>query len=140
MSKNYKPKGYPDLIPFLAVKNMDESINFYQEAFGFKVSGDISKDENGNIIHVEMKKGEAYIMFSPEGAYGGNSKSPITSNIESGVGLYVYCEDVEALYKQAIENGAKSLTAPEDMFWGDRMCRIMDVNNYHWAFGTRLKS
>ncbi len=138
MTKQYKPSSYPDLIPCLTVKDMQKSLDFYKKAFEFEVSGEVSKDESNNLIHIEMKKGEAYIMFSPEGAYGSNSKAPITSGVESGISLYVYCEDVDSLYKQAIEHGANSLSKPEDMFWGDRVCRLIDINNYCWAFGKKL--
>ncbi len=138
MANDYKPANTPALIPYLAVQNMQKSIDFYEKAFGFKIYGEVAKDNNGNIIHLEMRHGEASIMFSPEGAFNMVAKAPITNGVESGIGLYVYCKDVDSLYAQAIKNGAKSLTAPENMFWNDRMCRLMDSNHYNWSFATKI--
>jgi uncharacterized glyoxalase superfamily protein PhnB len=134
--KHYKPSGYPDLMPYLTVKDMKASIEFYQKAFGFEIAGEISYDENKNPIHAELRRGEARFMISPEGAYGGLSKAPITSNLPAPAGFYLYCENVNDLYIQATKAGAISLNAPDDMFWGDRICRLLDINNYPWALAT----
>ena len=37
-----------------------------------------------------------------------------------GAMLYMYVEDVDAVYNKAIQAGAKSITEPADQFWGDR--------------------
>jgi PhnB protein len=140
MNKQYKLDNLPDIIPYLTVKNMKESIDFYEKAFNFKVNGEISKDEAGNAVHVEMRRLEAVIMFGPEGAHDMTSKAPITTNIESGIRLYIYCEDVDKLYEQALRNGAKSLLAPEEAYWGDRMCVLTDINHYHWTFATKIST
>jgi uncharacterized glyoxalase superfamily protein PhnB len=137
MSSSYKPDHLPHLIPYLVVKNIDESVKFYQEAFGFKLV-DMSYDENKKPLHVEMKRDGAYIMFCQEGAFGSPQKAPITQGMMMPLNLYVYCEDVDALYNQAIKNGAISRMVPEDRFWGDRMCAVADPNHYEWSFGTHL--
>ncbi len=54
-----------------------------------------------------MKKDEALIMFCPEGAYGVTKKSPKTHGIEMPINVYIYCQDTDKLYTQAISNGAK---------------------------------
>ena len=68
MSSTYKPKGMPDLIPYLTVQDTDKSVKFYEEAFDFEVI-QIGKDQNNNTIHVEMHRQIAVIMFCQEGAF-----------------------------------------------------------------------
>jgi uncharacterized glyoxalase superfamily protein PhnB len=50
--------------------------------------------------------------------------------------MYLYCNNVDALYQQAIDNGAESVVEPNDAFWGDRFCSILDPDNYEWALAS----
>ena len=52
--------------------------------------------------------------------------------------LYLYTESVDDFHKKATAAGAQSLSSPEDMFWGDRMCVVEDLDGLHWAFATHL--
>lgn len=138
--ENYKPQGIPDLFPYLVARDMKATIDFYKEAFGFElVAAKKEEDrEDGEIVHAEMKHLSSVIMFCPEESYGSNNKTPATLGVTSPLMLYIYCYDVDALYNQAISNGAKSLEAPNDAFWGDRFCKIVDLNGYEWMFATAL--
>jgi PhnB protein len=135
---NFKPKNVPQLSPYMTVVDADESINFYEKAFGF-VASEVVKDDNGKAQHVSMRKDDIIIMFCPEGSYGSTKKSPKTHGIEMPINMYVYCQDADSLYKQAISNGAKSLIEPHDSFWGDRFCSVLCIDNYEWSFATLLK-
>ena len=122
----------------MVVVDAKASIDFYEKAFGFEIDY-VSKDENNNIQHVSMKKDDAFIMFSPEGSFGDTKKSPVNQNVQMPINMYVYCKNTDALYKQAITAGAKSVVEPQDSFWGDRFCTVLDLDNYEWAFATVLK-
>jgi len=139
-SKAYKPKDTPQLFPYLIVQDGRKAIDFYEKAFGFSLKGDPQKNDQGEIAHAEMTFGdEVAIMFAPEAAcmeMGIHKKAPATLKSTSSLYLYVYCPDVDALYKQAISQGAKSTTPPMDSFWGDRMCSLIDPNGYEWSFAT----
>ena len=52
--------------------------------------------------------------------------------------LYVYVDDVDAQYGQAIAAGGVSLLPPTDMFWGDRMARFSDPDGYIWGIATKV--
>src|SRR4051794_2682185 len=106
-------KNIPTMIPYLTVKNAKESISFYEKAFGFTWLNAAEADENGDIQHVEMSYKDVLIMFAPEDAYEDlTTKTPITSGTRSPMSLYIYCDDVEAFYQQAVKAGAKSLREP----------------------------
>src|SRR6266852_6173212 len=120
-----RPAGCPWLMPYLIVKDADAALDFYQRAFGFEKRMAMPGPD-GRTKHAEVAWRDAVIMFSPEGGGGGGcmAKAPATSGIDSPVGLYVYCDDVDALYARATKAGAKSVMPPQDMFWGDRMCSL----------------
>lgn len=133
---SFKPDNTPQLSIYLTVANADKAIDFYQKAFGFTLRDKVD-DGCGN-IHVEMTRGDALIMFCPEGAYGGSKKTPYHLGISMPLNTYIYVEDTDGLYKNAINYGAVSLMEPHDSFWGDRACLLKDHDGYEWMFGTKL--
>lgn len=134
----YKPDHMPQLSPYMVVSDAKKSIDFYKKAFNFQVDH-ILKSDNGDPQHVSMVNDDAFIMFCPEGAFGTTKKSPLNQNIQMPINMYVYCKNVDELYMQAINNGAKSIMEPQDSFWGDRFCAVLDIDNYEWNFATLLK-
>lgn len=132
-----RPAGAPWMIPSLVVKDADAALDFFQRAFGFEKKM-IVPGPDGRTKHAEMVWRDASFMFSPEGAYGCPVKSPATSGASSPMGLYIYCEDVDALYARATAAGAKAMMPPQDMFWGDRMCSVSDPDGYTWTFATNI--
>jgi uncharacterized glyoxalase superfamily protein PhnB len=130
-----RPAHMPRVSPYLTVKDSDAAIAFYEKAFGF-MKRNAAPMPDGRTGHVEMTFEEAVIMFGPEYAYGGLCQAPATSGTQSPVNLYVYCPDVDALYARAVAAGARTGRAPEDSFWGDRMCQLTDPDGHSWCFAT----
>jgi uncharacterized glyoxalase superfamily protein PhnB len=135
MSSNGKPANFPWLVPYLTVKDADQSLDFYQRAFGFEKRFTMPGPD-GKTAHAEAGYKDVVVMFGPECANGGSGKAPATSGVKPAVGLYVYCDDVDALCKRAEAAGAKVERTPVDMFWGDRMCALTDPDGHMWSFAT----
>ena len=131
-----KPAEYPWIMTFLTVKDADAALAFYQKAFGFEKKMSMPGPD-GKTAHAEVKWRDGVIMFSPESPPN-PCKSPRTLGIRPPVGIYVYCDDVDALYRRAIAAGAKSDKPPETMFWGDRMCTLIDPDGHIWSFATNV--
>jgi hypothetical protein len=53
--------------------------------------------------------------------------------------MWLYVPDCDAAYNRAVQAGAKSMAAPEDMFWGDRCSGVADPFGYIWSFATHQK-
>jgi len=131
------PTGASWLSPYLMVSDVDKAAEFYKNAFTFEVKDLIPGEEEG-YCHAELNYKGQLLMCGKEGAYGSLLKSPRSSGIESPMFLYLYCENVDEFYKHALAHGAESVSAPEDMFWGDRMCRLKDPDHYVWCFATLI--
>ncbi len=135
---SFKPTNVPFLMPYLTVKKAEDALAFYQKAFGFDLHDDPIKDDSGAIVHAGVMTNGMVIMFGPEGAFGAQTKAPVTLGTVPSSNLYIYCNDVDAQYQRAIAAGAKSISEPEDTFWQDRVCRVEDPDGYHWMFATFL--
>jgi uncharacterized glyoxalase superfamily protein PhnB len=133
--QHFLPAGASCVSPYITVLDVDKSVNFYKKAFNFQVK-ELAPGEDGTTWHAELLYKDQLIMLGKQGAYNATSESPLASGIESPISLYLYCEDVDAFYERAMKEGAQSVDAPENMFWGDRMCRLKDLDNYIWCFAT----
>lgn len=134
-----RPAHVPWLTPYLTVRDARASAAFYQQAFGFVVKDQVHDD--GVVMHVEMTyHGELIVMFAPEGAFGSTAKTPRSAGIEAPQAFYVYCDDVDALYGQAVATGARGVIAPQDQFWGDRFCQLEDIDGYRWGFAKPISA
>ena len=125
----------PWITPYLTVRDVAKALDFYEAAFGFERQA-VNEGPDGTIMHARITWQDGSLMMGPEGAYGGTSKAPVTSGVESAISIYVYCSDVDALAQQAEANGATLGFPPTDMFWGDRCCNLVDAEGYPWCFAT----
>ena len=131
-----KPSNMPWLTPCLTVKDVDAAVAFYQEAFGFEKRFAMPGPD-GRTFHAEVAWHDSVIMLGPECAEH-SCKSPATTGVRPSNSLYVYCDDVDALFKRATAAGAKVESPPTDMFWGDRNCTLIDPDGYFWGFATNV--
>lgn len=131
------PEGASWVSPYIIVFDVDQTADFYEKAFDMQKIH-LVPGEDGSTWHAEMRYKNQLIMLGKATAYGGKTKPPRLSGVESPINLYLYCEDVDDLFDNAVSHGAKALAEPENMFWGDRMCRLEDPEGYVWCFATYL--
>lgn len=136
MSAKPIPEGYRSVTAYLSIKGATEAIEFYKKAFDavelFRLPA-----PGGEIGHAEILVGDSRIMMSDSCA-----ESPIPSPYELGgssVGLYLYVEDVDAVFSRAINAGASVVKAVEDQFYGDRMGTLKDPFGHIWFLSTHLE-
>ena len=121
------------ITPYLTVKDINKSIDFYKNAFGFILSGEPWKDEEGNIVHAVMSYQEGIIFLRPESSQS-KSKAPISLDIESSTWFCVNCDfNVDELFKQAVAAGVRVIYEPKDMPWA-RLFKVLDIDGYSWSF------
>lgn len=139
MLKDPRPENTPWAMPYLTVSDCAASLAFYKAAFGWEPNGD-PMEMDGQIMHAEMNVGgdNARVMFGPEGAFGSAKKTPKNGGFESPIAMFIYVDDVDQFYKDAVANGAESVAEPETMFWGDRTAVLRDGDGFNWTFATNI--
>ncbi len=132
------PEGYHSVTPYITVKNAEKAIEFYKKAFGAKEIGRLKSPE-GKIGHSELQIGSSRILLSDEMPdMGGKS---IESFGGSPVGLCLYLDNPDEVYKRAVEAGAKADENMEmkDQFYGDRSGTVTDPFGLKWVIGKRIE-
>jgi PhnB protein len=127
------PDGYHSVTPYLCLSNAAGAIDFYKRAFGARVT--VRMDgPNGKIGHAELQIGDSRIMLADE-MPGGSCRSPQSLGGTS-MGVFLYVEDVDSVFKQAQGAGAKVQMPLADMFWGDRFGTVIDPYGHSWSLAT----
>jgi PhnB protein len=134
---NYIPKGFHTATPYLIVKDGAAAIDFYKKAFK-AVELERITDESGAIRHAEVKIGDSPFMMTEETASFPEYLSP-QSRGGSPVHFYLYVEDADALFNQAMAAGAKQLQPLTDQFYGDRVGGVTDPFGHVWYIATHIE-
>ena len=130
------PEGYNTVSPYLAVDDADAAIEYYKKAFGAEETMRMH-GPNGKVGHAELKIGDSRVMLSdpfpqattrPPKELGGTTGS-----------IFMYVEDVDAVFKQAVDAGGTATMEPENMFWGDRFGSVTDPFGHNWSIATHIE-
>jgi len=110
------PDGYPRMSPHLSVAGAAEAMDFYTRVLGAS---------------------DSVLMLGDE-MPGGTDPGPRTLG-GSPVALFVYVDDVDDVYTRAIDAGSKSVQAPENHFYGDRVAMFDDPFGHRWNIATHVE-
>jgi uncharacterized glyoxalase superfamily protein PhnB len=114
------PAGWPALIPRLAADDPAAMVSFIQQVFG--ATGQFNRERPS-----ELRIGDSLLMVG----------SLLERELSTAF-LYLYVEDTDATYERALECGAASLEAPQDMPYGDRRAMVRDPWGTTWQIATHL--
>jgi len=146
MSKN-------TLMAHLVCSNAAKAIEFYQSVFGakllFKQLAKDSKskitefkiaDNDERILHASLSLNGSNIMLNDDFEEGGKKNDPLT--LKGCPVTLTLCMDkptlVDDITNKARDAGAKIISEPSDMFWGDRYSRFSDPQGFMWAVAAPL--
>jgi PhnB protein len=127
------PKGYHTISPNLVVSDADQAIDFYKKAFGAQELFRMNFP-SGKVVHAELKIGDSMLMLADE-MPGGKCRAPQSLG-GSPVNIFLYVEEVDRVFKQAVDAGAKVEMPLADMFWGDRWGSLTDPFGHSWSLAT----
>lgn len=130
------PRGMRSVTPYLVLDGASKAIDFYKRAFGAKEI-DRAPMPDGTLLHATIRIGDSLIMMSDEFP-GSDSKSP-TSAGTTTFNLHIYSKDVDRLWNQAIDAGAKPTMPLEDQFWGERYGKLRDPFGHIWSVSMVVK-
>jgi PhnB protein len=115
------PDGWHTVTPRITVPDPAGLVQFLKEVFG--AAGDYRHDRPSEICI-----GDSRIMISgvePRGAMPAF--------------LYVYVDDVDAIWRRAVKAGAAALEDPQDLPYGDRRGMVKDRWGNLWQIATHQK-
>lgn len=131
------PAGHHTATPALIIRGAGEAIEFYKKAFGATELSRYTTPDGKSIMHAEVRIGDSPIMLCDEFP-GCKGKSPATAGVTTS-SIFLYFDDVDAVYHQAVAAGAKGDMPPADMFWGDRFSSVTDPFGHSWSLATHLE-
>lgn len=125
------------VIPSLTVSPCAEAIDFYVAAFGAEEIEPRMDGPDGTVYHAEIVIEGARIML-------GDPMDIAPTDAPSSLGgstaaLFIYTDDVEALWDRAVAAGAEEVFPLEDQFYGDRGGRLRDPFGHTWGLGQHME-
>jgi PhnB protein len=130
------PEGYRTVTPYLTLDDASKAIDFYKEAFGAKERVRMEAP-GGKIGHAEIEIGDSLVMLSD--AFPQGSSAPPRELGGTTAGVFLYVEDVDAAFKQAVDAGATVTMELADQFWGDRFGTVKDPFGHSWSMATHVE-
>ena len=117
--------GFHTVTPYFMVVEVDPVVEFLCSAFDGREHYRTIGEMGGQ--HAEVEIGDSMVMVG-----GGNGivDEPVVGAI------FLYVEDVDAVYERALAAGASSMLVPEDgMFDEERGAGVVDPFGNSWFFG-----
>jgi uncharacterized glyoxalase superfamily protein PhnB len=135
-AKSAIPEGLHTITPQLTLDDAVTAIEWYKKALGAEETSRAAGPD-GKIMHAELRIGDSRIMVN-DAMMGGKGPKALGG---SPVSLWIYVEDCDALYHQAMAAGAQAahgaMGGLQDQFWGDRSGSFTDPAGYIWTIATR---
>jgi len=108
-----------DAFPILEVADLERSLAFYRDRLGF-------------VIEYEF---EGFAQLAVEGGKLGLARS--RRRIESAsTAIWVYTDDVDALFAELTAAGAGVVAEPAERPWGERVASVADPDGYTVHLGA----
>jgi PhnB protein len=114
------PAGLRSVTPFVHATAASRYIEFLKQAFGAVEEG--RHDAEGRVRYARLRIGNAALELGE--AEGG--ADPMRS------AFYLYVDNADLIYEQALAAGAKSLWPPADQPYGDRVGAVEDSIANQW--------
>jgi PhnB protein len=117
-------EGFRTVTPYINVAQGEEFIGFLKSAFS---AVEVLRHSTGpDAFHAEVRVGDSMLMIGA----GANRNNPGR--------FHVFVEDCDAVFRQAIAAGGKSLGEPADRPYGERSGFVEDSFGNMWYIGTPL--
>jgi PhnB protein len=130
------PDNYPRVVPYLCVDGAGAAIEFYSSVFGATERMRMPAP-GGKIGHAELQLGDSVIMLSDEFPdMGANAPKSVGG---TPVTISIYVEDVDEVYRRAIDAGSTALRPVENQFYGDRSGQFEDPFGHRWSVATHIE-
>ena len=113
----------------MVVDGVPKLIDFLKSAFNAEEKGRMINEKTGLVRHAEVKVGGSMVMMGDSNL----GYNPVSSQ------LYIYVENLDQVYKRALEAGAVSQLEPTTQFFGDQLAAVKDPTGNVWYIATRVE-
>lgn len=131
------PQHLHSVTPSIVCTPCVDAIEFYKSAFGAEETAPRMTGPDGSIGHAEITIGDSVVMLADEWP-GGPTQSPATLG-GSTAALFIYTDDVDAMWEDAIAAGAEVIFPLEVHFYGDKGGRVRDPFGHTWGLGQHVE-
>ncbi|MGO2860695.1 MAG: VOC family protein [Brevibacterium sp.] len=120
--------------PTFRYRDAKAAIAFLQEAFGFEVAAEYTNaDDPQHVDHAELRwPGGGGVMLGSVRDDGG----AMTNTGVAAGSVYIATDEVEDLYRRAIEAGATEVMGLTEQDYGSKDFSVQDPEGVLWNFGT----
>lgn len=133
------------LSPNLAVKDIKQTVAYYQDNFGFEIemlvdslqedfSPEIKKEKD--YIWALIKNGDVSVMLQEENSIK-EDIGEFYKDIGASISLYIEVDDADFLYEKVKEN-VEVLKPIYTTWYGQKEFYIKDINGYILAFSSKV--
>ena len=130
------PEGMHTITPHIVVCEAGRAAEWYKQALGAEERGRIPVP-GGKFMQIELWFGDSAVMIGDEFPEAGVLSPQAMGG--TPVVLHFSTEDVETLWRRAVEAGAEILQPLQDQFWGDRYGQIRDPFGYRWGLAQHIR-
>jgi DNA-binding transcriptional MerR regulator/uncharacterized glyoxalase superfamily protein PhnB len=123
--------GVQRRISILVYADLAVAYDYLTRCFGLG-PGELTRDEQGNIVHGELQAGDGVLWLHPETQEYALA-SPRRLGAATGM-VAVLVDDVDAHHRHAVEQGATIRYAPVDQTYGYREYGALDCEGHLWSF------
>lgn len=125
------PEGMHTVTPSLVMDGAADAIAFYKKAFGAEEMSRAMDPSGKKVWHGDIKIGDSRVFVNDSAPEMGAPAQPSR--------LFLYTENVDALFDRAVKAGATVKMPLADMFWGDRMGQVQDKWGNLWSLAQHIK-
>lgn len=123
------PARYARVNAWVISPDTDAEVRFLTSVFGaVETAGSRMLDADGAIGHVEVELGDSVIML-----FDAKPEWPATPSH-----LRVYVDDVSEAVRRAESSGARVVTTPTLLAFGERVARVRDPQGHLWWIHERV--
>ncbi|HEU5148720.1 MAG TPA: VOC family protein [Chryseosolibacter sp.] len=122
------PEGHHTVTPYLVADNAQGLLDFIQNAFNGNITF-VTKTGDGKIMHATVTIGDSIVMVA-DTMEGMEAHTAM---------LYLYLEDVDKVFKQAVQAKGTPVREPVTEFYGDRAGAVKDQWGNLWWIATHVE-
>lgn len=124
------PEGYTAVTPWIISPDSARVISFMTKALGAQeIPGSRMLSPSGKIVHVEVKVKDAVLMLFDSA----KSWPPTPAFIR------LFVDNCDTAYEKALKAGARSVTKPTMLAFGDKVGRVADPFGNLWWLQERIE-